>query len=491
MHASSLKAALTRDYGYSVSNARQIVSRAARAGEIERLPLGDSHVYYIDEAELGKALPAILEEHAPKLFRIYRTMSRTGGFVSAYEGAKLRPIAGQALQSGVDASVADTSFSLKCSRILGRVESSEGIDFWIGDRNLFPRVEAALGSLPEYRRRLQLQQALVRDLVRWLEKVNLFAWEGGQFADTDLVPVISAGTVWDGYGFSYIRGVVRNRDGQKIPVFAPIDACTARTYTEDDLQAFVDRVEIVENRIRDPRKKHRIVPICLAGSFTPEAFRRAKAEGFLVLTVGAVWGDRIYQLLSDIGRLSDNPTPDEVEALFGQLAATGQLDQLSQLKGYLFEYVVGGLFAGQAIERRQKAPARPGQKEKFEFDLVVVDQAQRSITVVECKGIAAADEVPLGRHTDPDTVKYFFGRTYPIAQEHYRHYTNDEPAWTVSPLFVTSGKYSEDALAWLQKQEESSGVWKRPIYLDRERLLSELKAKREHAGCRVVKQYFK
>ena len=146
------------------------------------------------------------------------------------------------------------------------------------------------------------------------------------------------------------------------------------------------------------------------------------------------------------------------------------------LKGSFFESIIKELLQDiyPKFDIRHKVTLG-----KFEYDFVIIASDYNEIIIIETKGFHATKKIELGDHKTKETVKWFFGNTFPSAQENLKDIkSNPLFNYNIRACYITSGCFSDEASTYLEQMNQGNlKPSQLDIYYDRKKLISLLKNK--------------
>lgn len=160
---------------------------------------------------------------------------------------------------------------------------------------------------------------------------------------------------------------------------------------------------------------------------------------------------------------------------------------IGNLKGELFELVIDKLlhriFPSTNIERN-RILRKDGQQ--YEYDYIVTNLSQREIVIVEAKGYYQQKQIQLGDNKTKETVKWFFGRTFPFAKKVLPNPEN----YAIKACYITWANFTKDAERFLKDQNDtrlkSSSL---DVFYNNEKLKSLLKNTGLHQEVKVLREH--
>ncbi|SEN98360.1 hypothetical protein SAMN04488134_10328 [Amphibacillus marinus] len=498
---SELRKHLVERRGVTEGNARAIINRLKNSEAfLSTDPVKLKYqelIYYLPFHDLRAKLKLIMPEHSVTLNRIYQALVEEDGFLLWNEFVK------------ISAGVVDPSQSTRKSAInifndlksLGIVEEIihyEHIPVVVASKKWFPRKEDLSIEVKTRTKKLSFNKGLNEDLLKWLESMNLIGWENSYVRDVQDFNVGYNGFYFDAVGYTYLWGLYRTN--QKDELFEParnkagspvlVESILHRNAKRHDITGFINRVD----NYRGPLKSNnnlKVIPICFVNTMEKDAYNLARERGILIMKLSDVFGTKLADSLQELQEIDpEKVDPQKLSSILDNVSNSGRDGDFGNLKGYVFNFLVASIFNDAGYKTNIGLHYKDSEGRKCECDIVYEDVDE--IIACEVKGYDEGKEVKLGENErEPDSVKKFFERTCSIIQK--------VSGKTVIPIFITSGTFSQDAINYLEKKNNSKRMkpllkhnFPSSIYYDRKALLEHFGNKRkfkEHK--RVLKEYFK
>jgi hypothetical protein len=500
---SELNQFLLERSGVTPNNARQIILRLKNQGVFSSTdPVKFKHnqvLYFLPSQSLKSKLREILPDHAVTLQRVYQALVEEQGFLFWSEFAK------------ISAGVVDPSKSeRKTARAifedlhkLGMVEDIvdfNGMPVVIANKKWVPNMDASTKEMYKRDRDLSFSQQFTKDLLDWLEKMNLIGWNSSYITNIDDYEKGYNGFYCDAISYCYLWGLYRTNNKDELyepslekagsPVV--VESILHRQTKRHDISGLINRVSNLYGPIKKDNN-FKIIPICFVDSIESDAYELARARGIMVMKLRDVFGTKMVESLKAIREVDpQNVDPVSLAKILDNASETGQDGKFGSLKGYVFNFLIASVFSDYGFKPQIGVKYEDTKSDKkCECD-VVVSVDEEYIIACEVKGYNKGIEVQLGNsEDDKDSVKKFFERTCRIIQ--------NRTGKTVIPVFITSAGFSNDAAQYLEKKNNGKKMkrileeynFPSSVFYDREALMRIFSNKQkftEHK--RVLKEFF-
>ncbi|MCY7629632.1 hypothetical protein MH206_11360 [Bacillus altitudinis] len=498
---SELRKQLVERRGVTEGNARAIINRLKNSGAfLSTDPVKLKHqelIYYLPFHDLRAKLKKIMPEHSVTNNRIYQALVEEDGFLLWNEFVK------------ISAGVVDTSQSkrksamkifndLKSLGIVEEIVHYDHIPVVVASEKWFPRKEDLSIAIRKRIKKISFNKGLNEDLLKWLESMNLIGWENSYVRDIQDFNVGYNGFYFDAIGYTYLWGLYRT--DQKDELFEParnktgspvlIESILHRNTKRHDITGFINRID----NYRGPLKSNqnlKVIPICFVNTMEKDAYNLARERGIIIMKLSDVFGTILAVSLQELQEIDpEKVDPQKLSSILDNISNSGRDGDFGNLKGYVFNFLVASIFNDAGYKTNIGLHYKDSEGRKCECDIVYEDVDE--IIACEVKGYDEGKEVKLGENeSEPDSVRKFFERTCSIIQK--------VSGKTVIPVFITSGKFSQEATNYLGKKNNSKRMkpllkhnFPSNIYYDRKALMEHFGNKRrfkEHK--RVLKEYFK
>lgn len=458
--------ALQERFAIKNSYARKILQRTADAGLItssKPLTFGKGQfIYMLPGQEIDiKNIKEILKRYRPPLYRIIDVMEQNDGVISYYEALKLS--ASPEERTTTKASTVSELIRILVDLELATIETDTNEVRYIIDKNTDDPESAMLNQYG----RMVLDSMFIPDMLKWLRNVNLIDNLKTRYRSKQNPSkgVIQNSLVWDAYGYTKTTGI-NNILGKKAnalekQTLVVLDVVLSREYSQSDLDGFLGRVQVNLNSVRDGRRK--VVPIVFYKEISKRVQNTLASLGFLSFDIGTVFGNRIKGIVDKIaklqGELESKPNKAQaqtVETLLSTIREAGQEENLSNLKGILFEFLLypvlrtiyssAGIIHGKYYDRRNEK----GEKEGYEYDFIIKSENPKEIIVVEAKGYSSESRISVGDSNKKNTLSWFYCRTLPFVKTFLKDEIGD--GYRFRACYITSAGYYDDGYTYFKSQ---------------------------------------
>ncbi|MBZ6485091.1 hypothetical protein [Priestia aryabhattai] len=497
---------LQREFGITSPNSRKVISRVCDKNLIRSskpITFGNGqYVYFKNSTNLNiNVVKKITRENRPPVYHLLNLLESSEGIISYYEGLKVTasPIKKEKEKSSTLGEILSMLIALN----LVEITNDRGITYIV----LSKYKDDSLYLMKNHRRKMDLDCMFIPDIKNWLVKHNFIDNNYIVYRNKSL-PTKGAehnNYVWDAYAYTNTTGyntlLENNKERDDKKTLVVLDIIVNRTYMSCDVQGFLRRVQAVRSSSKMTRK---LLPIVVYQEITSHAYSQLKKLGFIMLNLGTVYGANIYPIIQSVkdikseirseGHLLSEEIIGNVEYTLSKMNDSGQIDNLGNLKGDLFESlmytVVKRLHNDSSIEQgkvlRRKNP--DGSSEYYEYDLIVRDYRNEEIIIYEFKGYNSTKVIPLKPYDKPNTVKWFFNKTLPFAREELKK----QSIFPVKGCYITTATFSEEALKVLKNLNTHKNIKPEThdVYYDGEKLISLLTKLRENHTIEILKKYF-
>lgn len=301
---------------------------------------------------------------------------------------------------------------------------------------------------------LNLTNLVLKDSISFFSYIGFIGWNSEKIfsiKDHDLF----SNYYFDAYSASFIRGNFHyNDDNEKKGTTVLFSSTIYRQYTMYDFQAFKAALQNVESKYRKKTNVPKIIPIIICKSMQSDAFREAKVSGYIIVTLGTIFGkkisDNIDNILSTKSADIMKADPKVLESLASKDGA------MNNLRGALFQYMIARILtsivpnADLQIETKHKDPS---DKQKCcECDIIIAltnSDNDKDLFVFELKCFSDTKNVSLGKdQNEADSVKKFFEKTRTILKSEIGNRKQK-----VIPIFISSTNFQEDAIQYMDNQK--------------------------------------
>ena len=308
----------------------------------------------------------------------------------------------------------------------------------------------------------------IPDILRWLKKSNIvdntmFLYRNKK---TPGVGAEQNGLIWDALAYTKTTGinpiVGAKADSIEKQSFVPLDIVISRPYDQLDLDGFYNRIQIVLNAVKEGKRK--VLPIVIYRSASELVLNRLAKLGFIAFDIASIFGSKIHEVIDKVGQIYIGYESSEVNlgttvaSILNTLQAAGQEENLTDLKGILFEYLMYPLLKtlypnAEIIHGKTLTEKKAdGQKEYYEYDYIIKSSNPKEMLIVELKGYSAHAHIPVGDSNTKNTLRWFFRRTLPFAQKWFKKEI-EEGAHFAGTFMTSAGFYDNghEFLARLSK----------------------------------------
>jgi hypothetical protein len=326
-----------------------------------------------------------------------------------------------------------------------------------------------------------VENVAIEALRDWLKKLGFVSYNKakirGEFPNF-------ANFRFDLVGPSYLRPLASlAKDGPQ-PGFVVADVHLGLEMVLPALGYFLRKTRI----IRSPGTNRPFLALLLCDGFTSAAFHQGKAEGILLATPGALFGDDVAKALRDlIGVLVNvaevaTKTPDIVNDLFSRLSAIE--GAAGNIRGPLFEFITAHVLTakwGSSVDVGKVVTSSKLAK-SAEIDVLQVLKGQDHVGVYECRGHAPGHVVPLA------DVEKWLCKSVPIIRywllEHpdfcnHRHTFN----------YWTTGSFAPDAITFLTSAKSETRKYNID-WLDGEGVLRQASSAHASAAVKALNEHY-
>lgn len=496
---------LKEEFGVTDTNAKKIVQRAVSKKTIKSsspFTFGKGrYIYFGLKSLLNKeAILRISKIHRPPLFRLISLLDVNDGIISAYEGLKVT--ASPIEKSSTKVSNLKELLQILLDLRIIEERDKNGVKYYI-----YTNIDEdeANEKIERYYQDMVIDSIFLPDILRWLQKRNLIDNKNVVFRNKKKPQfgAVHNNLVWDAFAYTGTTGIhnkfEENCDDKKTLVV--LDVLLNRDYTEFDLQGFYERIQIARNSVKSNLRK--ILPVIVLKNDDGAVAKSIHKLGFLSLGIAAVYGEKVYEIMKDLQfiKAQEFITLDNAEAFvdtignsLSNLQKAGQETNLQNIKGDLFEslmypllsmiYTNSNIEPGKILRRKDKE----GTKEYYEYDYIVTSSTQEEIVIFELKGYKSTTEIRIGDSETKNTIRWFFRKTLPFAQDLLMNPINDYP---IKGCYITTAKFEEKALKLL---ETINGSKLKPtqldVYYDGEKLVRLLEEKGLKKVVKIIKKYY-
>lgn len=426
--------------------ARQAIRRATHKGVIWRskhlvMPSGArlfARRSFVGQEKFLLQIRPILQEQRPGIARVLDQMLRYPGIhpdtVTKLLAATLEPKKHPDQRSVTDEMLVLEELGIG---VIEYVDS--GLPRFV--RRLLLGTEESLALGYQLAGQKLLDEQLTKLLVQNLRNQNIISWGG---TDLDSAVEHSYNGQWfSASGYSWLRPIVRFKQGQE-PVACPaVFDVRANTATLADVQAFVTRIRNTGYR---PRSKLRVLGIMGARFFEPDAFDFGKKSGLILVNFHEQIGDAALDALAAIDRIisavpdGQAPRADFLE-LFTKLRHHPQVKELASIAFEAFTAAVIQADSWQDVHTNFAVKFQQGSLGTWR-DVDVMGRQGDHHRAIECKAYAGDKPLELG-----DVTK-FFKQTVP---SYLKHFAPLKPVKRFTAEIWTTGIVTDECRAKLRE----------------------------------------
>lgn len=475
---------IKRDY------ARQIIKRATDKKLIKSSdPFKFKNGQYVymgnnDRFNL-ETLIKICKTYKPSMYRVLSLLNKEDRILSYYEARKAAATPVDNLDKYNLVQFDEEIRELINHDILFTVKDPEKDILYVASKE-YEDSSMLSGLMKRHFEKMRLDSLFLPDIIRWLKEHNFINHNQVVYRRIDN-PTHGAkhnDFFWDAFAYTNTTGFSINTGQEDKQTLVVLDVLIHREYSKEDLDSFYSRIQSVRHSTHgEPRK---IMPIIFYVEVDPNVKREMQRLKLLNFSLQNIFGTKItevIQKLDDIQvtlsrlvsteRSTEEVTTEVIENAENTLKTlddTGHIENFQNIKGDLFEslmyVIVLNLFPYNARIRHSEV-IKP-----YEYDIIV--ELDDEIIVIELKGFQSKTIINLGDNKTKNTVKWFFGKTFPNAKQAYTM-PNSPFKYDKSKIkacYITSANFSDDAEAWLEQQNKTKLKSKRlDCYYDRKSLL--------------------
>jgi hypothetical protein len=500
---SELSSALQNKFGVKPDNARKIVERAAEDQIIKASPIsfGKKQLAYINVNDrfTKNLVLKIAKQTRPSLYRLITLLDQHDGCLPMHEAMKTC-----ATPINVENAKSDS-----IRKLLGEIEVLEiGVLFKNSNDAqfiIYPSLSGQAETLSKTAlKNMSVDVTFIPDILKALVRYNIIDNVKVLYRNknTPEKSVTHNNYVWDAVGYTRTTGINSTRSSEATSVekqtMVAIDVVVSREYTQEDLDGFLARIQGMQSAVKTGKRK--VLPVVVyAGTETKILVHRIKKLGFLCFDVGSIYGSRVYDIIRNVIQVkrSDNkgdvPVEEVVDETLRIMRKAGQEDNLSNIKGDLFESLMYPLlrivFSEALIEPGEKLRQKSddGKKEEYEYDYIITNSRLKERTVVELKGYASTNYISLGNQDTKNSIQWFFSRTFPFAKK----LLHLKDSHSVTALYITTSKFHEDGLTFLENLNKGKlKPANLDLWYDGEKLMRLLKSNGLIKTKGIIKKYY-
>lgn len=460
--------ALTEKFSISDENARKVIQRTADSRMIDStkpITFGKGQFIYMLPGKVVDlaSIKRICERFRPPLYRIIDVLEQNDGVLSYYEALKLS--ASPEEKTSTKANTVDELIYILVTLRLAYVDTDEnGIRYIIDKKIEDAQHEMAL----QYSKMIQ-DCMFIPDILRWLRKVNIIDNRKIVYRSktNPSKGAVHNSLAWDAFAYTKTTGIneLHGKEAKKVKnqTLVVLDIIINREYSQSDLDGFLGRVQVNLNAVKEGKRK--VMPIVFYRTISEKVQNTIASLGFLSFQLRTIFGGRVNELIEKVGLIQrtsgvqgSEVIPAEMEALLSTIRETGQEENLSNLKGILFEFLLypliravygnAGIIHGRFFSRKNADKSKEG----YEYDFIIRSETPKEIVVIEAKGYSPDNRIPVGRSDMNNTLSWFYGRTFPFLKTFYTKEIAE--GYKIRACYITSAGFLEDGIAFLNAHKK-------------------------------------
>lgn len=463
---------LCKEHGIKRDYARQVIKRAADKKIIKSSdPLTFSKGQYVymgpgDYLDLS-TLIKITKIYKPPMYRVLSLLNKEDKIISYFEARKAAAVPIENLDKYKLIQIDKEIKELIKQNILFTVQDPEREIIYLAAKEYEADPVKLNGLMRRHFEKMHLDSLFLPDIVSWLKEHNFITHNQIVYRRIDN-PSIGAkhnDFLWDAFTYTNTTGFSINTGKEDKQTLVVLDVLIHRKYSKEDLDGFYNRIQSVRHSTHGEARK--ILPIIFFVEVDPDVKREIKRLKLLNFSLQNIFGTKITELITQLdninttlNKLVSTSAKDtqvvsvkvigDVENSLKSMDDTGHIDNFQNLKGDLFEslmyVIVLNLFPFAKRINHSKV-LKP-----YEYDIIV--EQDHEVIVIELKGFKSKTIIKLGDNKTKNTVKWFFGKTFPhtktvIATNNNSFGYNKSE---IKACYITSAKFSDAANSFLQEQ---------------------------------------
>lgn len=494
--STELNELLCEEHGVKRDYARQIIKRAADKKIIKSsdpLTFNKGQFVYMgtgDNLDLS-TLIKITKKYKPPMYRVLSLLNKEDKIISYFEARKAAAVPVENLDKYKLIQIDNEIKELIKQDILFTVKDSEREILYLAAKEYEDDSAKVEGLMKRHFEKMHLDSLFLPDIVRWLKEHNFITHNQIVYRRIDN-PSIGAkhnDFLWDAFTYTNTTGFSINTGKEDKQTLVVLDVLIHREYSKEDLDGFYNRIQSVRHSTHGEARK--ILPIIFFVEVNPDVKREMKNLKLLNFSLQNIFGTKITELITQLNNINTTlnrvvPTSvkdtetvsveviDNVEKSLKSMDDTGHIDNLQNLKGDLFEslmYVIVLNLFPFANRIHHSKILKP-----YEYDIIV--EQDHEVIVIELKGFKSKTIIKLGDNKITNTVKWFFGKTFPHTKTVLAT-TNSPFGYNKSQIkacYITSANFSDEAKKFLQEQNATrSKPEEFDCFYDQESLLNLVK----------------
>jgi hypothetical protein len=506
---------LSDEFGITKLNARKILQRAVQRGFIlssKPYTFGKGQFAYLHHEEIldKNYIKEISKKNRPPLYRLIDALDNSNGIISYYEALKVTASPEEKTSSKINTLKELLSILVELKicciktdeRFVRYIIYTESID----DRTITLSKELVERiMMNDHYSRMVLDSMFIPDILRWLRKIN-FIDNIKTIYRSKTSPsrgTLHNGIIWDAYAYTKTTGinpiVGKKAQSEEKQTLVVLDVVIHRNYEQTDLDGFLSRVQINLNSVKTGIRK--VMPVVIYKSISPQVLNTLASLGFLGFDIGVIFGTRIYEVVEklnivqlNVDSLGDKDIEDTIATTLSTIRKTGQEENLNDIKGVLFEFLLypllKSLYPNAAFSHgRMLSKKNELNKEGYEYDYIIQSSNPKEIIVIELKGYTSNASIPLGNIETKNTLHWFFKRTLPFAQKFFEKEISEGYKFRAS--YITSANFYDNGKEFLKNINLSRlKPTNMECYYDGENLLSLLKENDFSKIKKTIEKYY-
>lgn len=504
--AIELNGLISEEFKVTNNYARQLINRATRDNIIKSsapFSFSKGQYYYMHPSKSVslESLKHICQKYRKPLFRLLTLLEINGGVVSLYEARKITstPIGNEEKYKTI--SLKSDLHKLREAEFITITTDKETKEQFIIYNSMEPISSQLISNHME---NMKEDTLLTLDILRWLSNHGFVTGRPTyRRKDNPSLGAILNDFLFDAYSFSKTSGYHNKGKGnpEEKSVIVVLDILLYRNYSDIDLHSFYDRIQMLRNSTQKTTDQRKVIPIIFYLDIDDETKKQIRNLNILNFSIESILGIQVRKILSNIQSLrrliQENYNINEKDSLaiiktiqdsLVFIEESGQSDNLLNLKGDMFETlmftVLSNMFINATVEHSVliKNPDEP-KKQPYEYDIII--KGRKEIIIIELKGLKNSTIINLGTNKEPNTLLWFFGKTFPIAKKYYEHNSELDKS-SIKGCYITSANFSKESI---EKLNEINNTKVKPklldTFYDRKKLLKLLK---EHPNLEDLRE---
>lgn len=459
---------LVEQFGIEEPNARKILQRAAEDKTIDStkpITFGKGqYVYMLPGKVLDiPSIKIICQRFRPPLYRIIDVMEQNDGIISYYEALKLS--ASPEERTSTKATPVDELIRILIDLNLATVETDENNVRYVVDKEA---IDEKIYMSIHYSKMIE-DCTFIPDILRWLRKVNIIDNLNTVYRNKSNPSkgAVHNGLPWDAFAYTKTTGIneVYGKQAKEVKnqTLVVLDIVMNREYSQSDLDGFLGRIQVNLNSVKEGKRK--VLPIVFYKTISRKVQNTIASLGFMSFQLTTIFGGRMGEIIESVNRIQrsagnagEQHIATDLNSMLSVIKESGQEDNLSNLKGILFEFLLYPLFRakyGNAGINHGKYLSKKNpdkSKEGYEYDFIIISENPKEIVVVEAKGYSPDNRIPVGRNDEKNTLSWFFGKTLPFLKSIYAKEIAE--GYKLKACYITSAQFYEDGMTFLDKQSK-------------------------------------